>query len=516
MKKLLALALLFSSVARADLTNLASWIYDSNGNAINLGQTTMANGLPVTFASNQSSIPVACTQSTAAALSGFWPVKVTDGTNSMPTMDVAARAGFMKVTDGTNTMPTGDTVARKIFVQPTDGTNSQGYTAASEAKVSVTQPLPAGTNLLGKVGIDQTTPGTTNGVQVNAALPTGTNSIGQVTANAGTNLNTSLLALQSGANSILDKTASGALTGVNQAVTVSTNGMTTVQAQLLGTFVETVQFEGSIDNGTTYFSTPCIYLTINLIPISQLNSTGNVTCYVSGYTNFRVRSSAFTSGTMNVVVNASAGMLANAATQIVRFASSMGEYITSTLITGTAANKQPLDTNNLSTGTLRYSTVFTLQQSAATAVNSSVFSMRNAAAATKTAIIESVNCRMGFNPTNPVTRTQQTYIFQRFSAATPTGGTALTAAQGDSSDAASQVTDIRFLDTGLTTTGVTFVANNIAAMACDTTQGTNCDEHIVMAPTAIRLAPGEGLVVRLGVVAVIGTAIQCNIAWREQ
>jgi len=40
--------------------------------------------------------------------------------------------------------------------------------------------LKAGTNIIGKVGIDQTTPGTTNGVQVNAALPAGTNIIGKV------------------------------------------------------------------------------------------------------------------------------------------------------------------------------------------------------------------------------------------------------------------------------------------------------------------------------------------------
>ena len=42
--------------------------------------------------------------------------------------------------------------------------------------------IPAGTALIGKVGIDQTTPGTTNGVQVNAALPAGTNAIGSVTS----------------------------------------------------------------------------------------------------------------------------------------------------------------------------------------------------------------------------------------------------------------------------------------------------------------------------------------------
>ena len=40
--------------------------------------------------------------------------------------------------------------------------------------------IAAGTAIIGKVSIDQTTPGTTNGVQVNAALPAGTNAIGSV------------------------------------------------------------------------------------------------------------------------------------------------------------------------------------------------------------------------------------------------------------------------------------------------------------------------------------------------
>ena len=45
--------------------------------------------------------------------------------------------------------------------------------------VQINAALPAGTNLIGKTGIDQTTPGTTNGVQVVAALPAGTNIIGK-------------------------------------------------------------------------------------------------------------------------------------------------------------------------------------------------------------------------------------------------------------------------------------------------------------------------------------------------
>ena len=45
-------------------------------------------------------------QGNAAGLSGAWPIKLTDGTNTAPTMDVAARAGYMRITDGTNTLGT--------------------------------------------------------------------------------------------------------------------------------------------------------------------------------------------------------------------------------------------------------------------------------------------------------------------------------------------------------------------------------------------------------------------------
>lgn len=44
-----------------------------------------------------------------------------------------------------------NTAANGWPVKPTDGVNSQSFTAAGEAKVSVTQPLPAGTNSIGTV-----------------------------------------------------------------------------------------------------------------------------------------------------------------------------------------------------------------------------------------------------------------------------------------------------------------------------------------------------------------------------
>lgn len=46
-----------------------------------------------------------------------------------------------------------NTIANAWPVKPTDGTNSASYTAAGETKVSVTQPLPTGTNTIGAVNL---------------------------------------------------------------------------------------------------------------------------------------------------------------------------------------------------------------------------------------------------------------------------------------------------------------------------------------------------------------------------
>ena len=72
-------------------------------------QTTAADG----------TVPPSCSLVSNAPFT-----KLTDGTNTANTMDVAARAGYQYVTDGTNTMPTMDVAARKGFVLVTDGTNS--------------------------------------------------------------------------------------------------------------------------------------------------------------------------------------------------------------------------------------------------------------------------------------------------------------------------------------------------------------------------------------------------------
>lgn len=86
----------------------------------------------------------------------------------------ASGTGTLRV--ATTTDSPGGALANSAFHKVTDGTNVAGVKAASTAAVagdpslvvahSPNSPTPAGTNLIGKVGIDQTTPGTTNAVQV--------------------------------------------------------------------------------------------------------------------------------------------------------------------------------------------------------------------------------------------------------------------------------------------------------------------------------------------------------------
>lgn len=63
----------------------------SPNNSVAVTQATAAN------------LNATVTQGTGAALSGYWPVRVTDGTNTMPTADTAARSTFSRITDGTDT-----------------------------------------------------------------------------------------------------------------------------------------------------------------------------------------------------------------------------------------------------------------------------------------------------------------------------------------------------------------------------------------------------------------------------
>ena len=87
-------------------------------------------------------------------------------------------------------------------------------TVVGTGTFAVQSTLQAGSAIVGKVGIDQTTPGTTNGVQVNAALPAGANTIGKVDilGNAGAAVDAATGAAPP-ANAILQGVIGGGATG---------------------------------------------------------------------------------------------------------------------------------------------------------------------------------------------------------------------------------------------------------------------------------------------------------------
>lgn len=85
--------------------------------------------------------------------------------------------------------------------------------------------LVAGAAIIGNIRIDQTTPGTTNGVQINAALPAGANGIGKLTANSGVIIGSVEIAA---AQTLSTVTTVGTVTTVS---TVSALGISTTGPQ---------------------------------------------------------------------------------------------------------------------------------------------------------------------------------------------------------------------------------------------------------------------------------------------
>lgn len=119
------------------------------------------------------------------------PVTVQQGGNSA----TVSAGGALKVDASATTQPVSGTVAVSGSVAVT-GTFWQTTQPVSIASLPV---LSAGSNIIGKVGIDQTTPGTTNGVVVNNSSIAVTGTFWQSTQPVSLS---SLPALATGANTI--------------------------------------------------------------------------------------------------------------------------------------------------------------------------------------------------------------------------------------------------------------------------------------------------------------------------
>jgi len=127
---------------------------------------------------------------------GASAVNIQDGGNSITVDAPVATPVFVRLSDGAaaiTTLPVSlasapTTAVTGTFWQATQPVSGTFWQATQPVSIATAPVLVAGSAIIGKVGIDQTTPGTTNGVQVNAALPAGTNAIGKLAANSGVDI----------------------------------------------------------------------------------------------------------------------------------------------------------------------------------------------------------------------------------------------------------------------------------------------------------------------------------------
>jgi hypothetical protein len=219
----------------------------------------------------------------SGAAATYWYQRVTDGTNTLPTMDVAARRGFITVTDGTNSMPTMDAVARKGFIAVTDGTNTSAVKAASTAAAAADPSLV--------VAISPNI----NGSKTSA------NSIPVVIAS-----DQATVAIL-GAN----VTATGTLASATTTTAVAMNGQQSASFQLSSSLVGTLVPQYSQDGGTSYvtgwFYNPA---TQSIVGQSLVLGVGTLVDYTMivppGTTHVRVNCSAYTSGSSTYFIYATA------------------------------------------------------------------------------------------------------------------------------------------------------------------------------------------------------------------
>lgn len=170
---------------------------------------------------------------------------------------LVAKQASVKITDGTNLMPTADVAARALFEKVTDGTNTAAVKAASTAAVAADPAL------------------------VVAVSPN------------------NLLQTQG-----VDRTATGNITANGQTVAVSGVGAGNVGVYISGTWVATLQFEGTID-GTNWFVMDAFPIGSSTASVQSTTANGQWRLVSGGSAQIRVRCSAFTSGTATVTLEAS-------------------------------------------------------------------------------------------------------------------------------------------------------------------------------------------------------------------
>lgn len=101
----------------------------------------------------------------------------------------------------------------------------------------------------------------------------------------------------------VDTTATGSITAVSQNIALALNGKSGVAIQITGTWVGTLQFEGTVD-GTNWVTANGVYAGAST-PGPTTTTNGIVRVTPSGFAQFRITSTAWTSGTAVITIRAS-------------------------------------------------------------------------------------------------------------------------------------------------------------------------------------------------------------------
>ena len=241
------------------------------------------------------------------------------------------------------------------------------------------------------------------------------------------------------------------------------------------------------------------------------NQTGSFLSYFQGFITVSPNANTLVPREYNTILVGDAAFIsdANAGNIIVNNGS---VDMTAPAIITLAQTLAAFSATPVATLPLYYSLPVSLRQSTATAANTVVWTMRNNSISPKIVVIEKISLAMSFDAGTPVTRTSLRYEFVRFNSATPTGGTQISPILMVSNAPATMITDARFLDTGLTTTGLVF-ENAFASVGCPASDGATASYY---RDIPIKLAAGEGLAIRLNVAAVAGQGLFGEIIWSER
>lgn len=241
-----------------------------DGKLNSLGQKTMANSVPVVLASDQSAIPV--------SQSGIWNINNISGIISLPT-GAATEATLSTAAASLSVLDDWDESDR-AKVNPIVG--QAGVQGGSGAVTALTQRMTLATDV---------------------ALPTGTNSIGQVTANAGTNLNTSALNLEATQSTVstrigdvaetapVSDTASSGLNGRLQRIAQRITSLIALVPTSLGqktmanSFAVTIASDQSFIPGAAVFTIPAPSLSSGNTSVLQVDSKASLFVNTDGRKN---------------------------------------------------------------------------------------------------------------------------------------------------------------------------------------------------------------------------------------